>query len=98
MADRLRSPRRRRAVPPGRPPPGLGVGLSRTFLPDVGGRRPAQPPFTARSIAARASRPWVDFRRLMIDSWPIVVSRMLEKLELNNRVQIALLAHDAGEA
>jgi DNA-binding NarL/FixJ family response regulator len=26
------------------------------------------------------------------------VSRMLEKLELNNRVQIALLAHDAGEA
>jgi DNA-binding NarL/FixJ family response regulator len=26
------------------------------------------------------------------------VSRVLEKLELNNRVQIALLAHDAGEA
>ncbi len=26
------------------------------------------------------------------------VSRILEKLELNNRVQIALLAHDAGEA
>lgn len=26
------------------------------------------------------------------------VSRMLEKLDLNNRVQIALLAHDAGEA
>jgi DNA-binding NarL/FixJ family response regulator len=26
------------------------------------------------------------------------VSRMLEKLEFNNRVQIALLAHDAGEA
>lgn len=26
------------------------------------------------------------------------VSHMLEKLELNNRVQIALLAHDAGEA
>jgi DNA-binding NarL/FixJ family response regulator len=26
------------------------------------------------------------------------VSRTLEKLELNNRVQIALLAHDAGEA
>jgi DNA-binding NarL/FixJ family response regulator len=26
------------------------------------------------------------------------VSRMLDKLELNNRVQIALLAHDAGEA
>ena len=26
------------------------------------------------------------------------VSRMLEKLELNNRVQIALLAHDAGES
>jgi DNA-binding NarL/FixJ family response regulator len=26
------------------------------------------------------------------------VSRLLEKLELNNRVQIALLAHDAGEA
>ena len=26
------------------------------------------------------------------------VSRALEKLELNNRVQIALLAHDAGEA
>ena len=25
------------------------------------------------------------------------VSRMLEKLELNNRVQIAILAHDAGE-
>jgi DNA-binding NarL/FixJ family response regulator len=25
------------------------------------------------------------------------VSRILEKLELNNRVQIALLAHDAGE-
>jgi DNA-binding NarL/FixJ family response regulator len=25
------------------------------------------------------------------------VSRVLEKLELNNRVQIALLAHDAGE-
>jgi DNA-binding CsgD family transcriptional regulator len=25
-------------------------------------------------------------------------SRVLEKLELNNRVQIALLAHDAGEA
>ena len=24
--------------------------------------------------------------------------RVLEKLELNNRVQIALLAHDAGEA
>ena len=26
------------------------------------------------------------------------VSRLLEKLEFNNRVQIALLAHDAGEA
>ena len=26
------------------------------------------------------------------------VSRVLEKLEFNNRVQIALLAHDAGEA
>jgi DNA-binding NarL/FixJ family response regulator len=26
------------------------------------------------------------------------VSRLLEKLELNNRVQIALIAHDAGEA
>ena len=26
------------------------------------------------------------------------VSRMLEKLELNNRVQIAILAHDAGES
>jgi DNA-binding NarL/FixJ family response regulator len=26
------------------------------------------------------------------------VSRVLEKLELNNRVQIALLAHDAGES
>ena len=26
------------------------------------------------------------------------VSRVLEKLELNNRVQVALLAHDAGEA
>jgi DNA-binding NarL/FixJ family response regulator len=26
------------------------------------------------------------------------VSHVLEKLELNNRVQIALLAHDAGEA
>jgi DNA-binding NarL/FixJ family response regulator len=26
------------------------------------------------------------------------VSRILEKIELNNRVQIALLAHDAGEA
>ena len=26
------------------------------------------------------------------------VSRVLEKLVLNNRVQIALLAHDAGEA
>jgi len=26
------------------------------------------------------------------------VSRMLEKLEFNNRVQIALLAHDAREA
>ena len=26
------------------------------------------------------------------------VSRILEKLELNNRVEIALLAHDAGEA
>jgi DNA-binding NarL/FixJ family response regulator len=26
------------------------------------------------------------------------VSRVFEKLELNNRVQIALLAHDAGEA
>jgi DNA-binding NarL/FixJ family response regulator len=26
------------------------------------------------------------------------VSHMLEKLELNNRVQIALIAHDAGEA
>jgi DNA-binding NarL/FixJ family response regulator len=26
------------------------------------------------------------------------VSRLLEKLEYNNRVQIALLAHDAGEA
>ena len=26
------------------------------------------------------------------------VSRVLEKLSLNNRVQIALLAHDAGEA
>jgi DNA-binding NarL/FixJ family response regulator len=26
------------------------------------------------------------------------VSRMLDKLEFNNRVQIALLAHDAGEA
>ena len=26
------------------------------------------------------------------------VSRVLEKLGLNNRVQIALLAHDAGEA
>jgi DNA-binding NarL/FixJ family response regulator len=26
------------------------------------------------------------------------VSRVLEKLALNNRVQIALLAHDAGEA
>src|SRR5262249_3771203 len=26
------------------------------------------------------------------------VSRVLEKLELNNRVQIALLAHDAGQA
>jgi DNA-binding NarL/FixJ family response regulator len=25
------------------------------------------------------------------------VSRVLEKLQLNNRVQIALLAHDAGE-
>lgn len=25
------------------------------------------------------------------------VSRILEKLALNNRVQIALLAHDAGE-
>jgi DNA-binding NarL/FixJ family response regulator len=26
------------------------------------------------------------------------VSRLLEKLDFNNRVQIALLAHDAGEA
>ncbi len=26
------------------------------------------------------------------------VSRVLEKLEFNNRVQIALLAHDAGES
>jgi DNA-binding NarL/FixJ family response regulator len=26
------------------------------------------------------------------------VSRVLAKLELNNRVEIALLAHDAGEA
>jgi DNA-binding NarL/FixJ family response regulator len=26
------------------------------------------------------------------------VSRLLEKLEFSNRVQIALLAHDAGEA
>jgi len=26
------------------------------------------------------------------------VSRVFEKLELNNRVQIALLAHDAGDA
>ena len=26
------------------------------------------------------------------------VSRLLEKLEFNNRVQTALLAHDAGEA
>jgi len=26
------------------------------------------------------------------------VSRLLEKLKFNNRVQIALLAHDAGEA
>jgi DNA-binding NarL/FixJ family response regulator len=26
------------------------------------------------------------------------VSRLLEKLGFNNRVQIALLAHDAGEA
>jgi DNA-binding NarL/FixJ family response regulator len=26
------------------------------------------------------------------------VSRVLEKLKFNNRVQIALLAHDAGEA
>jgi DNA-binding NarL/FixJ family response regulator len=26
------------------------------------------------------------------------VSRLLEKFEFNNRVQIALLAHDAGEA
>jgi len=26
------------------------------------------------------------------------VSRVLDKLELNNRVQIALLAHDAGDA
>jgi DNA-binding NarL/FixJ family response regulator len=26
------------------------------------------------------------------------VSRLLEKLQFNNRVQIALLAHDAGEA
>jgi hypothetical protein len=26
------------------------------------------------------------------------VSRLLEKLEFNNRVQIALLAHDAGES
>ncbi len=26
------------------------------------------------------------------------VSRVLEKLEFNNRVQIALLAHDAGKA
>ena len=26
------------------------------------------------------------------------VSRVLEKLEFNNRVQIAMLAHDAGEA
>jgi DNA-binding NarL/FixJ family response regulator len=26
------------------------------------------------------------------------VSRVLEKLEFNNRVQIALLAHDTGEA
>jgi DNA-binding NarL/FixJ family response regulator len=26
------------------------------------------------------------------------VSRLLEKLECNNRVQVALLAHDAGEA
>jgi DNA-binding NarL/FixJ family response regulator len=26
------------------------------------------------------------------------VSHVLEKLELNNRVQIALLAHDASEA
>ena len=25
-------------------------------------------------------------------------SRVLEKLELNNRVQIAFIAHDAGEA
>jgi len=26
------------------------------------------------------------------------VSRLLRKLEFNNRVQVALLAHDAGEA
>ncbi len=53
------------------------------------------------AVAVGQGKPNAEISRELYMSVPTVkshVSRVLEKLELNNRVQIALLAHDAGEA
>ena len=54
---------------------------------------PAPRPRTARPPHRSRTR-----GRMSIAAVKAHVSRLLEKLEFNNRVQIALLAHDAGEA
>ena len=53
-----------------------------------------------RSRSTRSPLPRTEISRELYMSLATVkahVSRILEKLALNNRVQIALLAHDAGE-
>jgi hypothetical protein len=57
--------------------------------------------FAVWGVAIGHGKSNADIARELYMSIPTVkthVSGALEKLELNNRVQIALLAHDAGEA
>ena len=101
-----------RAVAAGEPM--LSPTITRRLIGHVTGqrgRRPqaprpraARPPHRTRARGRRRDRAGQVQRRdrrelfMSVATVKAHVSRVLEKLELNNRVQIALLAHDAGEA